>query len=107
MDNKEQETRRICTRNEMALAALWVVLTTCFLGYSFAFAAMVNPDLQGIDWWKEVLAKMYGTTSFGFGTIPASAGLIIGVLVFCRGCRRLWQSRGAPNPNAKGRNSLI
>ncbi len=66
------------------LFGLWLVL------FTFAVASMVDPRLQGREWWSEVLMKYRRYDG-------AKAATILGLMLMAGGtslCIRIWRRAG-------------
>jgi len=66
----------------LVIGLVCLVVSGVFLIYGYAFASMVDPQLQGIDRWLRIFGKMFGLYE-GIVTIPillifvVSAGLVL------------------------------
>ena len=57
-----------------------------FLSFGLAFASMLNPELNGREYWSAVMGKMIGA-EFGLGTLVAGVMMGGGIVLLIGGLR--------------------
>ncbi len=73
-----------------------ITISGLFLLYCFAFARIVDPDLQGFARFKLIAYRMFEVLFPGIGTIPAVFVFVASIIHFIRGgcfCLKAFSSR--------------
>ena len=66
---------------QLVWGVLAVLLGVFFLLFTFAFSTLVDPELQGLAWWRAVFGMMYRAglmgLVIGFGSLIGGTWLIL------------------------------